>query len=239
MLNISSQIGNKIKEYRNKAELSQETLASRADISTNFLGQIERGNKNPTIETLEKILNALDVSFSEFFYTYNPGINFIEQQMDNLINCNNKTYVYGYLDGIIDSYMTLLYKNKYNDKAYEQGRNRNSKDDLMSQFLDFSITLNKKVLKKLSLQGYRKGIEDRFNNIDYDECYNLAYKQAYKEIFDFYKNAQNIVSVSGFIDGIFAYKYSTKNFDDYEFYTSLFFKGYDGVKRIFKNLDKL
>ena len=52
---------------RLKHNLSQEQLALRADITTAYLGQIERDEKNPTVKLIEKIANALNMSLSELF----------------------------------------------------------------------------------------------------------------------------------------------------------------------------
>lgn len=60
-------IGKRLKELRRKYDLSQERLALRADITTAYLGQIERGEKNPTVVTVEKLCAALGISLSDFF----------------------------------------------------------------------------------------------------------------------------------------------------------------------------
>lgn len=60
-------IGERVKELRAKYRLSQEQLALQAEITTAYLGQIERGEKNPTVVTVEKICNALGISLSDFF----------------------------------------------------------------------------------------------------------------------------------------------------------------------------
>ena len=57
-------VGERIKFFRNKLGWSQEKLALQAEINTAFLGHLERGLKNPTIKTLEKITFALGVSLS-------------------------------------------------------------------------------------------------------------------------------------------------------------------------------
>lgn len=67
MGDISKLVGEQIRVYRQYRGLSQEQLALKANINTTFLGQIERGIKKPTIDTLEKIVNALDITFEEFF----------------------------------------------------------------------------------------------------------------------------------------------------------------------------
>ena len=58
-------LGKKIREERKKLELSQEKLAFKVGISVNFLGQIERGTKKPTLATAERISSALDTQLSE------------------------------------------------------------------------------------------------------------------------------------------------------------------------------
>jgi transcriptional regulator with XRE-family HTH domain len=56
-------IGNNIRIFRQKSGLSQEQLALQSGMNTSYIGQIERGEKNPTIRTLEKIATTLGISF--------------------------------------------------------------------------------------------------------------------------------------------------------------------------------
>ena len=67
MKSVYSEVGNRIRQYRKRKGLSQETLALNAGLTVSFIGDIERGTKKPTVESLEKLLVALDVSFVEFF----------------------------------------------------------------------------------------------------------------------------------------------------------------------------
>lgn len=59
---VSNKIGLKIKLLRNKIGISQEELGFRADISKTQIGLIERGESSPTIDTLEQIAKALEIS---------------------------------------------------------------------------------------------------------------------------------------------------------------------------------
>lgn len=58
-------IGRKLREAREKQRLTQVEVAGKADISTNHYAQIERGEANASIETLENILKALNVKSSK------------------------------------------------------------------------------------------------------------------------------------------------------------------------------
>lgn len=60
-------IGERIRELRQKQSLSQEQLALHAEITTTYLGLIERNVKNPTVKIIEKICQALHISLTEFF----------------------------------------------------------------------------------------------------------------------------------------------------------------------------
>jgi len=66
MSNNKSIIADNIKKYRAKMEISQDRLSKIADVTYNTIIKIESGaNKNPTIETLSKIANALEVSVDD------------------------------------------------------------------------------------------------------------------------------------------------------------------------------
>ena len=60
-------IGKRIRSFRCEQHLSQEELAEKADLHYTYIGQVERGEKNITIGSLEKICNALDVTFEDVF----------------------------------------------------------------------------------------------------------------------------------------------------------------------------
>ena len=64
---IKTKVGKRIKELRNKIGISQEELAFRSEIHRTYIASLEVGKRNVSIETLEKVVNALEVSLSEFF----------------------------------------------------------------------------------------------------------------------------------------------------------------------------
>lgn len=60
-------LGANIKRLRKVQKLSQEELAARADLHRNFIGMIERGERNATALTLIKIALGLDLPASALF----------------------------------------------------------------------------------------------------------------------------------------------------------------------------
>lgn len=56
---LISEIGNKIKLRRKALKITQSDLSQLANISINTLYKIERGQTNPTIDIIEKIITVL------------------------------------------------------------------------------------------------------------------------------------------------------------------------------------
>ncbi|MBA7468330.1 hypothetical protein ES707_03573 [subsurface metagenome] len=69
METIYRMVGKRIREERRRLKLTQEELAEKADITANFLGHIERGTKRPTLNTLKKIADVLQIPIVALFAT--------------------------------------------------------------------------------------------------------------------------------------------------------------------------
>ena len=75
MITISEILGQRIKYYRKKKKLSQEKLSELADLHPTYIGQLERGEKNASIESLYKISIGLQVPITQLLEKldeYNP-----------------------------------------------------------------------------------------------------------------------------------------------------------------------
>ena len=60
---------NKIKKIRKERGMTLDKLAELADVSSGYLCHLEKGSrKNPSIEIMERIANALDKSITEIFF---------------------------------------------------------------------------------------------------------------------------------------------------------------------------
>jgi XRE family transcriptional regulator, regulator of sulfur utilization len=58
-------LGEELRELRKQRGFSQELLADKADLHRNFIGLVERGQRNVTLTTLEMLAAALRMSVSE------------------------------------------------------------------------------------------------------------------------------------------------------------------------------
>lgn len=66
-MNVNKQLGMRIKYLRSLKKWSQEDLALEADINKNYLSDLERGERNPTVMVLNKISIAFGITLEELF----------------------------------------------------------------------------------------------------------------------------------------------------------------------------
>ncbi len=67
MSEISKIIGERLRSRRLKLKYSQEQLAEKAGFHPTYIGQLERGEKNATIDSITKLCVALDYPLDELF----------------------------------------------------------------------------------------------------------------------------------------------------------------------------
>ncbi|MBE5861922.1 MAG: helix-turn-helix transcriptional regulator [Lachnospiraceae bacterium] len=71
MSDLVKAIGQRIRNYRTQKGLSQEKLAELSGCHPTYIGQVERGEKNATLESLEKICLGLDLPLEKLFEKIN------------------------------------------------------------------------------------------------------------------------------------------------------------------------
>jgi transcriptional regulator with XRE-family HTH domain len=64
---VKLKIGQRIKDLREKSEMSQKDLSYAADLDRSYIASIENGQRNVSIVNIEKIAIALNVTLKEFF----------------------------------------------------------------------------------------------------------------------------------------------------------------------------
>ena len=88
MEDIKLFLGKRIRDLRKQRGLSQEELGWKSDLHYTYIGAVERGEKNCSISTLEKIAKGLEISIKDFFDTpyRETDINKLKKEIDNKIN---------------------------------------------------------------------------------------------------------------------------------------------------------
>lgn len=72
MQNIKEVVGARVRELRKEKGMSQEELAHAANLHPTYIGKLERGERNMSIESLEKATQALGITLEQLFRYIKP-----------------------------------------------------------------------------------------------------------------------------------------------------------------------
>lgn len=67
MTDIRLKFGERLRELRQKRDISQEKLAEEADLHRTYVSSVERGERNISLENISRLAEALEVEIREFF----------------------------------------------------------------------------------------------------------------------------------------------------------------------------
>ncbi len=125
-------VSKRIRRYRQYLHMTQEELASKANINEKYYGRIERGESCPTIEYVIKICDAMEIDIIELFM-YNPDLKGKEFKLNPRVtqtivrnfqhdvdvhfnrdmvynNCEKSIWYYGFIGSMnFDEFGFLLY----------------------------------------------------------------------------------------------------------------------------------
>jgi len=70
MIKINAFVGERIKSLRKSKGLTQANLGEQVDLPQPYIGGIEKGERNISLDTLQKLLEALNITPEELFRNY-------------------------------------------------------------------------------------------------------------------------------------------------------------------------
>jgi transcriptional regulator with XRE-family HTH domain len=66
-MDVHVRLGKNIRRLRKQEGFTQETLSDQTTIHRNYISDLERGHRNPSVDVLEKLAVALNVSIAKLF----------------------------------------------------------------------------------------------------------------------------------------------------------------------------
>ena len=78
MNQLDKNIAVNLKRIRKSKNMSLDMLAEKTGVSKSMLGQIERGESNPTVATIAKIVDGIRVPFEELIYPKTDSVVIID-----------------------------------------------------------------------------------------------------------------------------------------------------------------
>lgn len=110
MSQLDKNIAVNLKRIRKSKNMSLDMLAEKTGVSKSMLGQIERGESNPTVATIAKIVDGIRVPFEELIYPKTESIVIID---------NEKLPVYKAEEGAYQVRSIFPYDRHRNFEVYE------------------------------------------------------------------------------------------------------------------------
>jgi transcriptional regulator with XRE-family HTH domain len=93
--NLNDIVAKNLRNIREEKKLSLDKVAELTGVSKSMLGQIERGESNPTITTVWKIANGLKISFTTLINTPQPDTVIIDRgDIEPLVEDNGRYRLY-------------------------------------------------------------------------------------------------------------------------------------------------
>lgn len=110
MSQMDKNIATNLKRIRKTRNMSLDTLAEKTGVSKSMLGQIERGESNPTVATIEKIVDGMKITFEDLIYPKEDTVMIIE---------NHNSSIYKELEGSYQVKSIFPYERQRRFDVYE------------------------------------------------------------------------------------------------------------------------
>lgn len=110
MSQLDKNIAENLKRIRKSRNMSLDMLAEKTGVSKSMLGQIERGESNPTVATIAKIVDGIKVPFEDLIYKKTESVMIID---------NDKLPMYKYQAGAYQIRAIFPYDRHRNFEVYE------------------------------------------------------------------------------------------------------------------------
>lgn len=92
MNQLDKNIAANLKRIRKSKNMSLDVLAEKTGVSKSMLGQIERGESNPTVATVAKIVDGIRISFEELIYPKQESVLVIDNDKMPLLRSEEGAY---------------------------------------------------------------------------------------------------------------------------------------------------
>lgn len=66
-MDIKQKVGQRIRQLRKELNISQEALGLKAEVDRTYVTDVEAGRRNVSLEILERLIKALNISLTDFF----------------------------------------------------------------------------------------------------------------------------------------------------------------------------
>src|SRR5690242_16489024 len=85
-MDLRNQFGAHVRSLRTARRITQDILAERSGLSVDSIRRIERGALSPTLDTIEKVANGLELTLSTLFRGFEDGASDSLEELGDLLS---------------------------------------------------------------------------------------------------------------------------------------------------------
>jgi transcriptional regulator with XRE-family HTH domain len=160
------EVSDKIKFYRKEKNKTLKDLSEETGLSASFLSQVERGESNLAITSLNKIAEALNLHITDFFTPqYTEDFKISPDKMEPFkIERSDQEFFHAsseFKDRKLDNYIINVYPNNYSESSSHEGEEMYY---VLEGEITFYVNDKKYVLKKGEIIHYPSSIKHHYIN---------------------------------------------------------------------------
>ena len=175
MKELSEVIGKNLKEIRKKQNLSLDETSRLTGVSKPMLGQIERGQSNPTVSTLWKIATGLKVPFSEFMKKSTADYEIVSlKKIDPVLECGEDMKIYTMFPFNNEENFEILYIKLESGAVHKSQKHRDEVKEyvfVIDGVLHMKIGSETLTVKKGEALKFKANIDHEYSNLNKEECF--------------------------------------------------------------------
>jgi len=167
-------MGERLREVRERFGLSQRALATRADVTNGMISLIEKNRSSPSVATLKKILDGLPMSLGEFFAAGQPARPAIFFRADELVEIGGGAISYRQVGASLEGKALQLLHERLEpgaDTGAAMLRHEGEEGGVVVRGeLELTVGLQTRVLSAGDAYAFQSSVPHRFRNLGRETC---------------------------------------------------------------------
>ena len=167
-------IGERLRDIRERYGLSQRALATRADVTNGMISLIEKNRSSPSVATLKKILDAFPMSLAEFFAIGQPEQPKIFFGADELVEIAGGLLSYRQVGANLQGTAIQLLHERLlpgADSGVEMLRHASEECGIVIRGeLELTVGMQTRILRQGEAYYFNRRIPHRFRNLGSEPC---------------------------------------------------------------------
>jgi transcriptional regulator with XRE-family HTH domain len=167
-------MGQRLREIRERFGLSQRALAARADVTNGMISLIEKNRSSPSVATLKKVLDVFPMSLSEFFATGQPEKPAIFFRADELVEIGGGAISYRQVGSSLQGKALQLLHERLQpgaDTGAAMLRHDGEEGGVVVRGeVELTVGTSTRVLRAGDAYAFQSSVPHRFRNLGREVC---------------------------------------------------------------------